>query len=294
LGNKNERKSMDNIINNSIIQKVTTKRLAIYKAIGMLPQPEFKDKFKKETLCQQNENTPKQSLEKCLNAIEPNKEKKVNDTTNDTKIVNEQENWRTITNPKLRKKMREKAYYKNNKEIIKKQATEYYINNKDKVKDYYESRKNTVLKQYNQVNKDRIKECNKNWCKINRKPKLSVTEREIRKLNYKLSNRLRQRLCKAIDGNYKAGSAVNDLGCTVEQLKQHLESKFSPGMSWDNWRIDGWHIDHIKPLASFDLTDRKQFLEACNYTNLQPLWATDNLRKGDNILEKQLENTTSK
>jgi hypothetical protein len=79
LGNKNERKSMDNIINNSIIQKVTTKRFAIYKAIGMLPQPEFKDKFKKETLCQQNENTPKQSLEKCLNVIEPNKEKKVND-----------------------------------------------------------------------------------------------------------------------------------------------------------------------------------------------------------------------
>lgn len=285
---------MDNIINNSIIQKVTTKRLAIYKAIGMLPQPEFKDKFKKKTLCQQNENTPKQSLEKCLNEIEPNKEKKVNDTTNDTKIVNEQENWRTITNPKLRKKMREKAYYENNKEIIKKQATEYYINHKDKVKDYYESRKNTVLKQYNQVNKDRIKECNKNWCKINRKPKLSVAEREIRKLNYKLSNRLRQRLCKAIDGNYKAGSAIKDLGCTVEQLKQHLESKFSPGMSWDNWTIDGWHIDHIKPLSSFDLTNREQLLEACHYTNLQPLWALDNIRKGDTVLEKQLENTTSK
>ena len=86
---------MDNIINNSIIQKVTTKRLAIYKAIGMLPQPEFKDKFKKETLCQQNENTQKQNLEKCLNETEQNKEKKVNDITNDTKIVNEQENLNT-------------------------------------------------------------------------------------------------------------------------------------------------------------------------------------------------------
>jgi hypothetical protein len=48
-------------------------------------------------------------------------------------------------------------------------------------------------------------------------------------------------------------------------------------MTWDNWTTDGWHIDHIKPLASsFDLTDRKQFLEACHYTNLQPLWAKDN------------------
>jgi hypothetical protein len=52
-------------------------------------------------------------------------------------------------------------------------------------------------------------------------------------------------------------------------------------MSWDNWTTDGWHIDHIKPLASFDLTDRQQLLLACHYTNLQPLWAIDNLSKGD-------------
>jgi len=55
-------------------------------------------------------------------------------------------------------------------------------------------------------------------------------------------------------------------------------------MTWDNWTLDGWHIDHIKPLASFDLTDRKQLLEACHYTNLQPLWAKDNLTKNDKII----------
>jgi desulfoferrodoxin (superoxide reductase-like protein) len=55
-------------------------------------------------------------------------------------------------------------------------------------------------------------------------------------------------------------------------------------MTWDNWTTDGWHIDHIKPLASFDLTDRKQLLEACHYTNLQPLWAKDNLIKSDKII----------
>lgn len=69
----------------------------------------------------------------------------------------------------------------------------------------------------------------------------------------------------------------------LEQLKQHLESKFRTGMTWDNWTIDGWHIDHIKPLASFDLTDRKQLFEACNYTNLQPLWAIDNILKSDSV-----------
>jgi len=53
-------------------------------------------------------------------------------------------------------------------------------------------------------------------------------------------------------------------------------------MLWSNY--GEWHIDHIKPLASFDLSDRKQLLEACHYTNLQPLWAQDNLSKSDKVL----------
>jgi hypothetical protein len=61
-------------------------------------------------------------------------------------------------------------------------------------------------------------------------------------------------------------------------LRARLEVKFQQGMSWDNY--GQWHIDHIKPLAKFDLTDRTQFLAACHYTNLQPLWAEDNLSKG--------------
>ncbi len=56
-------------------------------------------------------------------------------------------------------------------------------------------------------------------------------------------------------------------------------------MTWDNYGLYGWHIDHIKPLASFDLTDREQFLEACHYTNLQPLWAEENLSKGNKIIQ---------
>ncbi len=82
----------------------------------------------------------------------------------------------------------------------------------------------------------------------------------------------------AIKTNAKIGSAVRDLGCSVSELMAHLEIKFQPGMTWENW--GSWHIDHIKPLASFDLTNREQFLIACHYTNLQPLWASDNLAKG--------------
>ena len=78
---------------------------------------------------------------------------------------------------------------------------------------------------------------------------------------------LRRRLHDALKNNQKRGSAVKDLGCSVQELKKYLESKFQEGMSWDNWNYKGWHIDHIKPLASFNLTDRNQLLQACHYTN---------------------------
>jgi hypothetical protein len=97
--------------------------------------------------------------------------------------------------------------------------------------------------------------------------------------NKRLARNLRGRLNKALHGNYKAGSAVNDLGCSIAELKQHLESQFKPGMSWDNYGRNGWHIDHITPLCRFNLQDEIEFKKACHFTNLQPLWAGDNLEK---------------
>lgn len=98
---------------------------------------------------------------------------------------------------------------------------------------------------------------------------------------FRLACALRTRLVVAVREDSKSGSAVRDLGCTIAELKAHLESKFQPGMTWENWSLHGWYIDHIRPLASFDLTDREQLLQAVHYTNLQPLWATDNIRKSD-------------
>ena len=82
----------------------------------------------------------------------------------------------------------------------------------------------------------------------------------------------------AIKKNQKSGSAVKDLGCTISELKNYLESKFSSGMTWENWGTE-WHIDHIVPLVSFSLENREQFLKACHYTNLQPLQINDHIEK---------------
>src|SRR5258706_3820855 len=117
------------------------------------------------------------------------------------------------------------------------------------------------------------------WVKANPEKKRAY-DRTYRATNLKrrMADNLRARLRMAIKTNAKIGSAVRDLGCSVSELMAHLEIKFQPGMTWENW--GSWHIDHIKPLASFDLTNREQFLIACHYTNLQPLWASDNLAKG--------------
>ncbi len=98
-------------------------------------------------------------------------------------------------------------------------------------------------------------------------------------IKFKLIKRLRTRLYQALKGNFKAGSAVKLLGCSIAELKIHLESQFKSGMTWENYGT--WHIDHIRPLASFDLQDIEQLAVACHYTNLQPLWALENLIKGD-------------
>lgn len=112
-------------------------------------------------------------------------------------------------------------------------------------------------------------------------------------LNFKISENLRSRtysaLMKQLSGEIKGGSAVEDLGCAIDELVSYLEGQFQLGMSWENYGTKGlkspeapwWSIDHIVPLRLFDLTDREQFLKACHYTNLQPLWHAENLRKSD-------------
>jgi hypothetical protein len=99
------------------------------------------------------------------------------------------------------------------------------------------------------------------------------------KPSIKVVNGLRSRLRELV---LHRASHMNDLiGCTGQQLVAHLEAQFLPGMNWDNYGLFGWHVDHIRPCASFDFSDPEQQRQCFHYTNLQPLWAADNLRKSD-------------
>lgn len=96
--------------------------------------------------------------------------------------------------------------------------------------------------------------------------------------SYRLTALLRSRLHSAIKGKAKKASAKELVGCSIPQLRKHLESQFIDGMVWDNY--GDWHIDHIKPCAAFDLTNEAEQLECFHYSNLQPLWASENMSKG--------------
>ena len=118
------------------------------------------------------------------------------------------------------------------------------------------------------------------WKKIEVKEKRNKKRKEKRKtdLNFTMRERLSSRLRAALNGKSKSISTINLLGCSIEDLKIYLEKKFKKGMNWKNKHLI--HIDHIRPCASFDLTEPEQQKICFHYTNLQPLWAEENMSKG--------------
>ena len=115
-----------------------------------------------------------------------------------------------------------------------------------------------------------------------------MVRRRGQDIGFRLSSCLRGRLCSALRrylGGSKVVSAVRDLGCSMPEFASYLEKRFEPGMSWDNYgnKLGCWSIDHVRPLASFDLSDKDQSLQAVHYTNLQPLWHLDNIKKSDKL-----------
>jgi hypothetical protein len=173
-----------------------------------------------------------------------------------------------------------KEYYQKNKDKLLNQTKEWQEANKEKIKEskkkYYEENKERikkVRKNYTENNPEKLKEYNKKYTK--RKRQEDIT--------YKLKGNLRNRLYHALKAQVasKSFSTLTYIGCSLEEYKKYIESLWLPGMSWENWTTDGWHIDHIVPLTSFNLLDEEELQKAFHYTNTQPLWAEDNLRKGN-------------
>jgi len=185
------------------------------------------------------------------------------------------------------KSCHEKYSYRQNLEYHQKKNINYRKQNKHKIKDHYQQNKERLKKasrKYYEKNKKELDIKRKTYYQKNKhrfRERINAWHRQqyATNIQYKLKTNLRRRLRRMLEGKYKRGSAVKDLGCSIEDLKRHLESQFQPGMSWENY--GEWHIDHIKPLSKFDLTDLIELQKACNYTNLQPLWAVDNIKKSD-------------
>ena len=179
-------------------------------------------------------------------------------------------------------KRHKKEYRQRTKKHIAEHAKEYRIKNIEKVRAY--------RKKYYQEHRNKIMQRASDWVKNN---KDKVVKRQIEydkkrliiDIYFKLKHRIRGRIKRAIDRNSRRSSAVKDLGCSIDFFKTYIESKFLPVMSWDNWG-KVWQLDHIIPLASFDLTDPIQFKQAVYYTNMQPL-TIEAHRKKTNLETKE-------
>ena len=129
------------------------------------------------------------------------------------------------------------------------------------------------------------KVCLSKWRKSNRdvlNEKFKIYEKNRKETDpeYKLLKTLRSRLNSALNRqNIEKGFSTMELtGCELSFLKGYFEAKFTEGMTWENH--GDWHIDHIRPCCSFDLKEEEEQKKCFHYTNLQPLWAQENLSKG--------------
>ena len=204
-----------------------------------------------------------------------------------------------------KRKIKSNEYYHKNKDLIKKQRADSYDEEKSKA--------NVLrVKIWREQNPEKYKLQNLNWKNENRDVRLSrnrewqsknpekilryykkyrtnnpdkikESQKKYEKSNpiYRIGKSLRCSMRRLLIGKNKSERTQVLIGCSPDFLKQHLESLFTEGMTWENYGHKGWHVDHIRPCASFDLSDPEQQKECFHYTNLQPLWWYDNLSKSD-------------
>lgn len=178
-----------------------------------------------------------------------------------------------------RKENREKVnrfqrqYVSRHKDLVRQKKKEYYLKNRDKIvsrrkKNAKQTRE--TMKRYRILNSDKIREYNKRHYKDS--------------IQYRIAHTLRARIRDAVKRCHRSVRTKELLGISFVDYKKYLESLFKIGMSWDNY--GKWEIDHIKPVSSFDLTNKSEQLKAFHYTNTQPLWLNENRVKSFKFLIK--------
>jgi len=187
---------------------------------------------------------------------------------------------------KEKRKEYRKEWYKRNVENIKKMENDRYHSNKDEInqkkrenyqKDTLYREKNLdSSKKYYHKNKETVKEKFKLWAKKNKDKRNEISRRHYHKFKTLfICRRLIKRTIKFL-GTEKELTTIELLGYSPIDLKENIQNKFKSGMTWENY--GEWHIDHIKPISSFDKTENPKIINSLD--NLQPLWAFDNLSKG--------------
>lgn len=187
---------------------------------------------------------------------------------------------RRENNPELKAKFKKSSnecaarYRQNNIEKVKEKEKKYKEINKGKIREQ--------IKVYRENNKEKISERTKIY-KNNNKEKINERRRKYMESKqndprFKIERSLRGRIWKAVKKGYKTAKTMELLGCEIEVFMKHIENQFTEGMTWENY--GEWHLDHARPCASFNLLDPEQQKICFHYSNLQPLWAKDNLSKG--------------
>ena len=166
----------------------------------------------------------------------------------------------------------DRKYYLKHKKEHNIKSKIYRQNHKNELKEYLKLYYQTHKKErqeYIHINKEKLNKKRRKYLKIKKKNDIT----------FKLLANLRNRIRHAIKYNIKSNFTKILLGCTVDFFKKYLETRFKKGMEWNNYGKKGWVIDHIRPCSSFDLSNPEEQKKCFHYTNLQPLWEIDNLKK---------------
>lgn len=174
--------------------------------------------------------------------------------------------------------IKNKIYRESNKEKFKLARQKHYQRNivkmrLEKIKYGKNHKKEKAFYdiEYRQKNKEKIKQYKKIWERKRRSNPI-----------FKIKVNLRRRIAHVLKGENKSAKSFELIGCSPEQFKIHIEKQFQCGMTWDNYGLKGWHIDHIIPCYKFDLTKPEEQRKCFHYSNQRPLWAKDNLSRPKN------------